>query len=85
MPRDVAAQVLHDLDALGDGGPEVLEPRGEIALVDVVGADAVRGEAVHQLPHEGPTVVDPAQQHRLVAERDAGVGEPGARPPAIPP
>ncbi len=71
----MAAQVLHDLDALGDRGAEVLEPLGEIALVDVVRADPVGRQLVHQSAHQRPAVVDATQQHGLIAERDPCVGE----------
>ena len=71
----VAAQVLDDLDTLADGGAEVLETHGEVALVDIVGTHTVAHEFVHEFLHDVDAVVDAAQQHGLVAQRDAGVGQ----------
>ena len=39
-----------------------------VALGEVVGADTVLHQLVHQGLHDPRTVVDPGQQHRLVAE-----------------
>ena len=73
--RGVAAQALVDLDALGDRGAEVARALGEVALVVVVRLDADLHEAVHQPLHHLAAVVDALHEHRLVAQRDAGVGE----------
>ena len=71
----VAAQPLDDLDALADRGAEMPGALHQIALVQVVGPHAVAHQLVHQLLHHLDRVVDAGQQHRLAAERDAGVGQ----------
>ena len=60
---DVAAQVLHDLDALGNGCPKMLQPFRQIALVDVVGAHPIGGEHLHELSHQRPAVIDTGQKN----------------------
>ena len=74
----VAAQAFDDLDALADGGAEVLQAHGQVALIDVVGAHADLDQLVDQLLHGENTVVDAGQQHALVAQGDTGVGQHGA-------
>src|SRR5450756_1479213 len=71
--RGVAAQALVDLDALGHAGAEVRGALGEVALVVVVGLDAVLDQLVHELLHDVGAVVDAGQKHRLVAQREAAV------------
>ena len=44
----VPDEALHDLDPLADGGAEMGEPLREIALVHVIGTDAVLHELLHQ-------------------------------------
>src|SRR5665648_908764 len=73
--RGVAAQALVDLNALGHAGAEVRGALGEVALVVVVGLDAVLDQLVHELLHDVGAVVDAGQEHRLVAQREAAVGE----------
>ena len=77
----VAAQPLHDLDALADRRPEVAGALDQVALVDVVGPDPVLDELVDERPLDVDAVVDAGEQDRLVAQRDAGAGQPvaGAR------
>ena len=74
----VAAQSLDDLDALADGGAEVLQAHGQVALIDVVGTHADADQLVDQLLHGVDAVIDAGQQHALVAQRDTGVGQHGA-------
>ena len=56
------------LDALADGGAEVLQAHGQVALIDVVGAHADLDQLVDQLLHGEDAVVDAGQQHALVAQ-----------------
>ncbi len=51
------------------------EPFGEIALVEVVGADAVLYEFLAQGLDQARAVVDSGQQHALVAQGDARIGQ----------
>ena len=45
----MAAQALDDLDALADGRAEVAGALDQVALVQVVGADAVSDQLVHEV------------------------------------
>ena len=74
----VAAQALHDLQALGDGGAQVARAVHEVALVDVVGPHADFDQFTHQFLHDDRVVVHAAQQHALVAQRHARAGQPVA-------
>ncbi len=71
----VAAQALHDLQALANGGAQVAGAVHEVALVDVVGAHADLHEFPHEFLHDDRVVVHTAQQHALVPEGHAGAGE----------
>ena len=68
----VAAQPLHDLDALGNRGAEVPGALHQVALVEVVGSHADAHQVLHQLALDVDVVVHARQQHGLVAQRDAG-------------
>jgi len=57
------------------GCPEVADAFREVALVEVVGADPVFHEFVDELFHDPGAVVNPRKEHRLVPERDTGIGE----------
>ena len=72
--RNVAPEVLHDLDALGNGRPKMFEALGEITLIDVVRPNPIRGELVHELAHQSPAVVDAAKKHALISEGNSGIG-----------
>ena len=72
----VAAQPFHDLDPLADRGAEMARALDQVALVDVVGPDAVLDQPMNERPHDVDAVVDPGEQYRLIAERDAGAGDP---------
>ena len=74
----MAAQSLHDLDALGHGSAEVAQAQGRIAGIDVVGTHTHLDQAVDQLHHHMGAVVDTGQQHGLVAQGDTGIGQHGA-------
>ena len=63
----MAAQGLHDLDALGDRGAEVAQAEGRVAGIDVVRAHAHLDELVNQIHHDVAAVVHAGQQHGLVA------------------
>ena len=55
----------------------MLKTHAEVALIDIVGTDAVAHQFVHQFFHHMHTVVHTTQQDGLVAERDTGVGQFG--------
>ena len=55
-------------------GAEMLGARHRIGHVQVVRADAVLEQLLHQLLHDLRIVVDPLQQDRLRAQRATGVG-----------
>ena len=71
----VAPQSFDDLDALADGGAEVLQAHGQVALVDVIGADPDLHQLIDQFLHGVDTVVHAGQQHALVAQGNAGVSQ----------
>lgn len=73
----VAAQSLDDLDSPGDRGPEVGRSLDEIALVEVVGADAAAEQLLDERLHHREGIVHPGQQDALVAEGDAVIGQHG--------
>jgi hypothetical protein len=74
----VAAQAADDLQAALDRRAEVGRAGDRVALEQVVGLHAAGEQAVEQLLERLDAVVDPFQQHCLRAERQAGVGQPGA-------
>jgi hypothetical protein len=76
----VAAQALHDLEALADRGPEVAGALDQVALVQVVRPDPVLDEAMDERSLDVDAVVDAGQQDALVAERDPGPGQLVGRP-----
>ncbi len=73
------AQALQDLDPLGERGAQVLEPLGDVHLVEIVRPDAHGQALLHQVADGGHRGVQPAHQHRLVLHRDPVVDEPLAR------
>ncbi len=77
--RDVAAQLLHELDAGLDRGAQVRGAGGDVALEEVVRAHAAAQKLGEELAQHAHRRVHAAQEHGLVAERDAGVGQPLAR------
>lgn len=68
----MAAEVFDDVDALGYGGAEVGGAGDEIALIQVVGADAAHEKFVDECFLDFGGVVDAAKEDGLVAQRDAG-------------
>ena len=73
----VAAELLDDLDALHHAGAQVRAALDEIALVEVVGAHTAHEQLVHEAFHHARVVVHTAEEHALIAERHAVVGEHG--------
>ena len=71
----VAAQPLHDLEALADRRPEVPGSLDQVALVQVVGPDPVRDELVDERALDVDAVVHAGEQDALVADRQAGLGQ----------
>ena len=67
----MAAEPLHDLQALADRRPEVAGALHQVALVDVVRPDPDLDELLDQVALDVDAVVDARQEHRLVAQRDA--------------
>jgi hypothetical protein len=71
----MAAEFIHDLEALSDAGAEVGGAGDQIALIDVVGSHAAHEEFLDEGLHDVRIVVDVAEEDGLVAEGDAGIGE----------
>ena len=71
----VAAQVLDNFEPLAHRSAEVRRTLDEVALVEIVGPNAAAEQLLHEHLHGGGIVVDAAEEHGLVAERDARVGE----------
>ena len=69
----MAAQALHDLEALADRRPEVARALDQVALVEVVRPDPVGDELVDERALDVDAVVDAGEQHALVADRQAGL------------
>ena len=75
----MSAQAFHDLQTLGDAGAQMRRTGDRIALIHVVGLDAAQQQFLHERTHHGHVVVDLLEQHGLVAQRDAGIGEAAQR------
>ena len=73
------AEFGDDAAAGFDGHFEVGRTRDAVELVQVVGHHAVIDELFAERGLGGRRVVDAAEQHGLIQERDAGVGEFGER------
>ncbi len=71
----VTAEGFDDFNAFVDGGAEVGGALDEVALVEVVGADAAHEEFVHEGLHDVGLVVDATEEDALVAKGDAVIGE----------
>ena len=71
----MTAQTLDDLEALTHWCTEVARTFNQVALIDVVRADAILDELVHQLAHDVHAIVDAREQHRLVADRNTSACE----------
>ena len=72
----VAAKAFDDFDPLGNSGSEVGGPLNEIALIEIVGADAAHEEFVNELLLNLDGVVDLVEEDGLVPHHDSGIGEP---------
>ena len=71
----VAAKGFDDFNALVDGGAKVGGALDEVALIEVVGADAAHEEFVHEGLHDVGFVVDATEEDALVAEGNTVIGE----------
>ena len=71
IARSVSAQAFDDLEPLPNWGTEVARTFNKVALIDVVRADAILYELVHQLAHDVHAVVHASKEHRLIPNRDA--------------
>jgi len=67
----VAAEALHDLEALANRRPEVAGALDQVALVEVVRPDPVLDELVDERALDVDAVVDAGEQDALVADRQA--------------
>ena len=47
----------------------------QVALIDVIWADAAHDELMDQRPHYGQIIIYPFQEHTLVAKRDSVVDQ----------
>ena len=74
----VAAQSFDDFERFGDWRAEVRRPDDQIRLIEVVGLDATAEQPVEQPLADVDAVVDSGEQRRLAAQRDPGMGQPGA-------
>src|SRR5665811_1353812 len=75
VARGMAAEALHDLEALADRRSEVARSLDEVALVQVVRPDPVLDESMHERALDVDAVVDPGEQDALVPDGDPGPGE----------
>ncbi len=75
----MAAQSFNDLDALGDRRAEMARARHQVALVQIVGPHAHLDQLVHELALDVDAIVDAGQQHGLIAQGNARVGQHAAR------
>ena len=75
----MATQLAHERHARFDGRPQVRRATDELRVVEVVRADAHPDEPFEERPHRRCVVVDAGEEHGLVADRDAGLGEARAR------
>ena len=69
----VPAQAFHDPESLAHAGAQVRRAGDQVALVNVVRLHAAQKQFLDERRHHGHVVVDVPEQHRLVAQRDAGV------------
>ena len=60
-------------------GAEMAGAADRVALIEVVGLHPALQQAVHQRLHHRRVVVDALEQHRLAAQRNAGIGQPRGR------
>ena len=71
----VTTEALNDLDAFGHAGAEVRGALDEIALIEVVWANAAHEEFLDQFLLDLDGVVDPFEKNGLVSHDNAGVGQ----------
>lgn len=71
----VAAEAFDDIDSFGNSGAEVGGSLDEVALVEVVGADAAHEEFVDEVFLDFDGVIDLIEEDGLISHDDAGVRE----------
>src|SRR5580704_3078294 len=71
----VPAQTFDNLDPFGHRSSEVSRSMDQIALIDVIWADAAHDELMNQRSHHSQIIIYTFQEHTLVAERNAVVDE----------
>ena len=74
----MAAQALDDFDTLADRRAEMLQTHRKVALINIIRTDPDFHQAAYQSLHRAHRVVDPAEQHALVAQGDTRIGQTGA-------
>ena len=79
----MAAQPFHDFKAFANRRAEMMRPADQVALVNVIRPDAHHRQLVQQFFHHADAVVNAAQQHRLVTQRNPGIREPRAGSPDL--
>ena len=73
-----AAKIFDDIDPCFNRCPEVTDALGHVALEDVVGTNAHHQEFMVQLFHDLRIVIDALQEHHLIIDHAARVGDSGA-------
>lgn len=71
----MAAEAFNDFDTFGDAGAQVSGALNEVALIEVVRADATHKKFVDQVALDLDGVVDLVEEDGLVPHHDTGVGE----------
>src|SRR5690606_22685853 len=75
--RGVAPQAFYYLNALGHAGAEVFNALREVALIDIVWPHSVLYQGMHQGLHYPQAIIYSPQQHRLISQGNAGIGQSG--------
>ena len=75
---DAAPQAAHEFLALCDRGAQMRRSRRQIAMMQVIGLDAVFDEGPHQGFQNFGIVIYAAEQHGLADQGNAGIREPRA-------
>ena len=73
----MSPQVLDNLDSLRYRGTEMTDTHRKITDIDVIGTYPDLDQLVHQFFHDMCTIVDPAEQDRLISQRYTRIGQPG--------
>ena len=71
----VAAQLLHDLQPAPHAGAQMRTAVDEVALINIQWPHATHQQLLHECFHDNGIVVHTLEQHGLVAQRNAGIGQ----------